>query len=70
MALDTDIVILRQVEDAKLVAGDRVPLIRIEWQVGKLGPFVERIDKAEYSANERERRLNAAAAEHRIGPRP
>lgn len=69
MGLDTDIVILRQVEDARLVAGDRVPIIRIEWQVGKAGPFVERIDKSEYSASVREQRLNDAAREHRIPPR-
>lgn len=70
MALDTDVVILRQVEDAILKEGERVPIIRIEWQVGKAGPFVERIPKDEYTAAERERRLNDAAAQHRIPARP
>lgn len=64
--LDQDVKILRQAEDAQYIDGERVPIIRIEWQVGKAGPFVERILKTEYSADVREQRLNTLAREHRI----
>jgi hypothetical protein len=69
MQLDPDVVILRQVEDAIMKDGDRVAIIRIEWQVGKLGPFVERIRKDEYTADVRAERLNNQAREHRIPAR-
>jgi len=70
MELDKDITILNQVQDGRYERNERIPTIRIEWQVGKFGPFVEHIDKMEYSADVRAERLNKQAAEHRVGPVP
>lgn len=64
--LDEDVEITKQVEDAKYNRdGTRTSFVRIEFHVGKHGPFVERLDKATYSAQTRDDRLNAFAREVR-----
>jgi hypothetical protein len=60
--LDSDVKVLRQVEDAKYDADQqRIPIIRIEFMVGKFGPFVERLDKESFTKEKRDDTLNRFA---------
>ena len=64
--LDPDIEVTKQVEDARYDrAGARSAFIRVEFVVGKHGPFVERFDKLTFSATTRDITLNAFAAQVR-----
>lgn len=59
MSLDSAITIVRQVEDNTYdAAGKRSAFVRVEYMVGSDGPFVERIPKDQYTADERDRKLN------------
>lgn len=63
---EDDISIVRQTEDRKLDAvGQAVPFIRVEFKVGNHGPFVEKFDKATFTGDIRDRRLNEFAREIR-----
>lgn len=60
--LNADIDITKQVEDARYNRDNtRTAFIRVEFHVGKHGPFVERFDKDGYSREVRDARLNAFA---------
>jgi len=62
--LEPGITITRIVEDAFFsAAGKSEPRIRIEFRVGDHGPFVERIPKADYTAQKRDELLNKFARE-------
>ncbi len=64
--MSSDIRVTKQFEDAVFtLEGKRVTHIRVEFYVGDHGPFVERIPKEEFSAAERDRRLEAFAREVR-----
>lgn len=64
--LNDDITITKTAEDARYdLAGARTAYIRVEYFIGKHGPFVERFEKASYSAQVRDDKLNAFAAEVR-----
>lgn len=64
--LDKDITILRTMEDAHWTReGTNEPDVRIEFTVGKHGPFTERIPKASYTAAKRDECLNKFAKEVR-----
>jgi len=64
-SLEPDVKITQQIEDAKLVDGERVPIVRVTFMVGKHGPFFERFDKDKYSADDRNEKLNRFAREIR-----
>jgi hypothetical protein len=65
--LAADVKILRQVEDVRYDdAQQRVAIIRIEFQVGRMGPFVERIDKTEFTKERRDETLNRFAEHVRV----
>lgn len=64
--LADDVKITKQVEDARYALdGSRTSFIRVEFFVGKHGPFVERFEKDGYSAQTRDDRLTAFALEVR-----
>lgn len=64
--LADDIKITKQVEDARYALdGTRAAFIRVEFFVGKHGPFVERFEKDGYTAQTRDDKLTAFAAEVR-----
>ena len=64
--LEPDIKVTKQVEDARYdLAGARTSFIRVEFYVGTHGPFVERLEKATYSALVRDDALNTFAREVR-----
>jgi len=65
--LDPDIAIIRQMEDPKYDrSGARVDYIRVEFYVGKHGPFVERIEKTDDWHVQRDAIVNATAAKVRV----
>lgn len=60
--LPPDINVTKQVEDARYAQdGTRAQFIRVEFFVGKHGPFVERFAKDDYSADARDAKLCAFA---------
>lgn len=64
--LEPDVKITKQVEDSRYALdGSRTAFIRVEFYVGKHGPFVERIEKDGYSAIVRDDRLTQFAREVR-----
>lgn len=65
--LDADIRIVSINEDNRfdVDTGDRKAILRVTFKVGSHGPFVERFDKAAYSADARDEKLNAFAREVR-----
>jgi hypothetical protein len=64
--LDTGITITKQVEDSRYALdGTRTSFIRVEFYVGKHGPFVDRFPKEEFSAAVRDDKLNTFAREVR-----
>jgi hypothetical protein len=64
--LDTDIKIIRQIEDARFDQdGTTHNIIRVEFTVGKHGPFVERFDRVTFTAQGRDDKLSAFAREVR-----
>jgi hypothetical protein len=64
--LPEDVKINRQVQDAKFNSdGTSTPFIRVEFMVGKHGPFVEKFDKDSFSAATRDAKLTAFAIEVR-----
>lgn len=64
--LADDVKITKQVEDSRYALdGTRAAFIRVEFYVGKHGPFVERLEKDGFSAQTRDDRLTAFAAEVR-----
>lgn len=66
MALEPDVKVTRQTEDAKYEQdGGRTSFIRVEFFVGKHGPFVERFPKDDYSMIVRDNKLNEFAREVR-----
>lgn len=65
-SLDTDIKVQQQIEDATLTDGERVPVVRVAFMVGKHGPFFERFDKATFTADVRNSRLNEFARHIRL----
>jgi len=69
-SLDSDIKIQQQIEDATIEDGQRVPIVRVTFMVGKHGPFFERFPKDKYSGDLRNEKLNAFAREVRTEPRP
>lgn len=66
--LEPDVRIVRQTEDARFTDGNNIPFIRVVFNVGPHGPFTEKIDKAEFSAQVRDDRLNTFARQVRVGP--
>jgi len=68
--LDSDVRIVQQIEDARFADGERVPVIRITFMVGKHGPFVERFDKETFDADQRNDRINRFARNVRTEDRP
>jgi hypothetical protein len=54
--------IIKQSEDARFVDGKSISFVRVMFMVGEDGPFTEKIDKADFSLNERDNRINAFAA--------
>jgi hypothetical protein len=57
--LADDIEITKQVEDSRYGRdGARTAYIRVEFVVGKHGPFVERFDKSTFTADARDAKLN------------
>jgi hypothetical protein len=65
-SLDKDITVQQQIEDAALVDGERVPVVRVSFMVGKHGPFFERFPKSTYTADVRNDRLNEFARHIRL----
>lgn len=65
MSLDTDVKVSQQVEDARFDNGERIPIIRVTFMVGKHGPFVERFDKVDFTQSRRDEKLNTFAREVR-----
>lgn len=66
MALEPDVTVTRQTEDAKYgMDGSRTSFIRVEFFVGKHGPFIERFPKDDYSMIVRDNKLNDFAREVR-----
>jgi hypothetical protein len=64
--LPDDVKITRQTQDAKFNAdGTSTPFIRVEFTVGKHGPFIEKFDKDTYSAAVRDAKLTQLALEYR-----
>lgn len=65
--LEDDVKIVSINEDTKFDpdTGDRGAIMRVTFRVGKHGPFVERFDKASYSADVRDARLTDFAREVR-----
>lgn len=64
--LDPDIHVTRQAEDRRYDRdGTPSPFIRVEYYVGKHGPFVERFDKTDDWHLKRDDKLNAEAAKVR-----
>lgn len=60
--LADDIKVAKQVEDARYAQdGTRTQFIRVEFYVGKHGPFVERIPKDDFTAQVRDDKLTAFA---------
>lgn len=65
--LDNDVKITKQVEDARYDETEqRIAIIRIEFKVGTAGPFVERMDKREFTREKRDEILNRFAAQVRV----
>jgi hypothetical protein len=64
--LDPDVKIIKQAEDGRYnLDGERTAYIRVEFYVGKHGPFVERFPKDSYTAAVRDQRLTDFAREVR-----
>lgn len=64
--LEPDIEVIGTVEDTRYQRdGTRSALIRIEFMVGKHGPFTERFPKETYNAMVRDTKLNDFAREVR-----
>ncbi|OLB84951.1 MAG: hypothetical protein AUI15_33820 [Actinobacteria bacterium 13_2_20CM_2_66_6] len=64
--LDPDIRITKQVEDSTYALdGTRTSHIRVEFFVGKHGPFVERVDRDGFTQDKRDAILTAFAREVR-----
>lgn len=64
--LDADIKITRQIEDARFDQdGTTHYHVRVEFMVGKHGPFVERFDRPTFTAQTRDDKLTAFAREVR-----
>jgi hypothetical protein len=62
--LDKSIKVLRIAEDARFtMQGKNEPIIRVEFMVDDHGPFVERIPKADYTAQKRDELLTKFARE-------
>lgn len=60
--LADDVKITKQVEDARYALdGTRTAFVRVEFFVGKHGPFVERFEKDTFTADTRDAKLNAWA---------
>jgi hypothetical protein len=60
--LADDVKITKQVEDSRYALdGSRAAFIRVEFYVGKHGPFVERFDKETFTADTRDAKLCAFA---------
>lgn len=61
--LDQDVTIVNIAEDTRYDdQQQRHAIIRVEFRVGRRGPFTERFDKDTYTADARDQRLNAFAA--------
>lgn len=69
-SLDTDIKVQQQIEDATMVDGERVAVVRVTFMVGRHGPFFERFPKDTYTADARNERLNRFAREVRTAEPP
>jgi hypothetical protein len=64
--LDADIKITKQVEDSTYDQdGSRTAFVRVEFFVGKHGPFVERVARDGFTQSSRDDKLNAFAREVR-----
>jgi hypothetical protein len=64
--LDSDVTIIQQMQDAKFnIDGTVTSQIRIEFMVGKHGPFSERFAKEGFTATKRDEALNTFAREVR-----
>lgn len=64
--LPDDVVITRQTQDATWNQdGTSTPIIRVEFLVGKHGPFVEKFKKDDYTGLARDAKLTAFAMEVR-----
>lgn len=64
--LEPDVTITRQIEDARYDQdGSTRYIVRVEFMVGKHGPFVERFDRPTFTAQGRDDKLNAFAREVR-----
>lgn len=64
--LADDVKVTKQVEDSRYALdGTRSAFIRVEYYVGKHGPFVERFPKDDYTAEVRDQKLTAFANEVR-----
>lgn len=64
--LPDDVKITRQVQDQLWSPdGTTKPIIRVEFMVGKHGPFIEKFDKDTFSAASRDAKLTAFALEVR-----
>lgn len=64
--LDQDVRVIRQVEDARWLDGQkREAIIRVEFKVGEHGPFVERFAKDGFTSSARDETLNRFAREVR-----
>jgi hypothetical protein len=60
--LAEDVKITKQVEDSRYgLDGTRTAFIRVEFFVGKHGPFVERFEKETFTADVRDAKLCAFA---------
>jgi hypothetical protein len=64
--LAPDIQVTKQAEDSRYALdGTRSSFIRVEFYVGKHGPFVERFPKDTYTADARDAKLTTFAQEVR-----
>lgn len=64
--LEPDIKILRQIEDARFTADQTTEyIVRVDFTVGKHGPFTERFPRATFTAQMRDDKLSAFAREVR-----
>lgn len=64
--LDADITIINQVEDARFGRdGTATYFVRVEFLVGKHGPFIERVPKDGFTGAARDEKVNTFAREVR-----
>lgn len=63
--LDADVTVTKQTQDHRFTDGQTVPIIRVQFTVGKHGPFIVKTDMDGFTADKRDALVNAFAAQVR-----